>query len=140
VVHCLDRLSRDPTHGVILIQELEKHSVSLEAVMETVDGTELGKLISYIRSFASKLEAGKIKERTLRGKRQRAKEGKIPHGGYACLYGYDYDKVNKIRIVNETETSWVKQMYEWPVKEGLTKSYLIWAIAGTISTPSGIIK
>ena len=61
VIYCLDRLSRDPTHGVIITQELEKHSVTLEAVTETVDSTELGKLISYVRGFASKLEAEKIK-------------------------------------------------------------------------------
>ena len=73
VVFCLDRLSRDPSHGVILIQELDKHRVILEAVTEDVDNTELGKLISYIRGFSSKVEAEKIKERTLRGKRERAK-------------------------------------------------------------------
>ena len=55
VVYCLDRLSRDPTHGVIITQEFEKTQVSLEAVIETVDSSELGKLISYIRGFFSKL-------------------------------------------------------------------------------------
>ena len=40
VVYCLDRLSRDPTHGVILQEELEKHSVTLEAVTETVESTD----------------------------------------------------------------------------------------------------
>lgn len=63
VVYSLDRLSRDPVHGVILMQELEKHNVGLEAVTETVDSTEVGKLITYIRGFAAKLEA----ERTRRG-------------------------------------------------------------------------
>ena len=48
VVYCLDRLSRDPTHGVILTQELEKHGVKLEAATEDVDNTELGKLIIVI--------------------------------------------------------------------------------------------
>ena len=48
-----------------------------------MDDSDLGKLISYIRGFASKLEAEKIKERTLRGKGERAKEGTIPHGGFA---------------------------------------------------------
>ena len=57
LVYCLDRLSRDPTHGVILTQELEKHHIKLEAVTEGVDNSELGKLISYIRGFASKLNA-----------------------------------------------------------------------------------
>ena len=53
VVYSLDRLSRDPTHGVILTQEMEKHGVELEAVSETIESTELGKLINYVRGFAS---------------------------------------------------------------------------------------
>ena len=40
VIYCLDRLSRDPTHGVILTQELERFNVALEAVTETVDSTD----------------------------------------------------------------------------------------------------
>ena len=43
ICHSLDRLSRDPTHGVILTQELEKHDVKLEAVTEDISNTELGK-------------------------------------------------------------------------------------------------
>jgi site-specific DNA recombinase len=123
VVYYLDRLSRDPTHGVILTQELEKHGVKLEAVTETVDSTELGKLITYIRGFASKLEAEKIKERTGRGKRARAKEGKVT-GGFHNTYGYDYIQVAQKnggrRIINESESRWVKQIYQWLINDGLT--------------------
>ena len=46
VVYSLDRFSRDPVHGVILMQELEKHGVSLEAATETVDDSEVGKLVT----------------------------------------------------------------------------------------------
>ena len=96
----------------------------LEAVTETVDSSELGKLISYIRGFASKLEAEKIRERTMRSKRARAKEGRIPNGGFARLYGYDYIKVayenGGRRVINENEAKWVCQMYEWLVKDGLS--------------------
>lgn len=88
VIYCLDRLSRDPTHGVILMQEFESLNIKLEAVTETVDSTELGKLITYIRGFSSKLEAEKIRERTMRGKREYLKRGKIPTGTGAGLYGY----------------------------------------------------
>ena len=123
VVYCLDRLSRDPTHGVILTQELEKHDVTLESVIETVDSSELGKLISYIRGFASKLEAEKIRERTIRGKKARAREGCMVGGGDR-IYGYDYIKVaNKNggrRIINEIEAKWVKQIYQWLVDDGLS--------------------
>ncbi|MFC1893832.1 recombinase family protein, partial [Chloroflexota bacterium] len=114
VVYCLDRLSRDPTHGVILIQELEKHRVTLEAVTEDIDNSELGKLISYIRGFASKLEAEKIRERTMRGKKARAKEGHLPTGGAAKPYGYDYIKdgdKNGRRVINEIEAGWVKKIF-----------------------------
>jgi len=124
VVYCLDRLSRDPTHGVILTQELEKHNVTLEAVTETVDSSELGKLISYIRGFASKLEAEKIKERTSRGRKAKAKLGHIPGGGFARTYGYDYitkrDGNSGRRIINETETKWVRQIFQWLVNDGLS--------------------
>ncbi len=70
MVYCLDRLSRDPTHGVILIQEMEKHDVTLEAVTEDIDDSELGKLISYIHGFSSKLEAEKIRDRTIQTTRK----------------------------------------------------------------------
>ncbi len=128
VVYSLDRLTRDPGHGVILTQETEKHRVALETVTEDVDNSELGKLITYIRGYASKLEAEKIKERTLRGKRAKALEGKIPHGGFARLYGYDYDRTSKKRIVNETEAYWVKQIYEWLVNEGLSANAITYRL------------
>ena len=57
VVYCIDRLTRDPNHGVILAEEFEKFGVTLEAVTETVESTDLGRLINYIRGYASKLEA-----------------------------------------------------------------------------------
>jgi len=125
VVYALDRLSRDPTHGVILTQELEKHSVKLEAVTEDIDSSELGKLISYIRGFASKLEAEKIKERTVRGRIARAKEGRVP-GSFSRTYGYDYIPVSQKnggrRIINEAEAQWVRQMFHWLVDDGMSTS------------------
>lgn len=124
VVYCLDRLSRDPTHGVIITQEMEKHNITLEAVTEDIDNSELGKLINYIRGYASKLEAEKIKERTGRGRKAKAKQGHIPGGGFARTYGYDYVKKHDgntgRRVINETESSWVRKMYQWLVNEGVS--------------------
>jgi len=139
IVYCLDRLSRDPTHGVILTQELEKHGVKLEAVIETVDSSELGKLISYIRGYASKLEAEKIRERTMRGKRARAKEGRIPSGGGTTIYGYDYIKVSQEnggrRVINETEAYWAGQMYDWLINEGLSTNGIVYRLRA-LNAPS----
>jgi site-specific DNA recombinase len=132
VCYSLDRLSRDPVHGVIITQELERHGIALEAVTETVDSTEVGKLITYIRGFASKLEAAKIRERTMRGKRARAREGRIPSGGGTRIYGYDYVKVSQEnggrRVINEIEASWVRQMYNWLINEGLSTNAIVYRL------------
>ena len=124
VCYSLDRLSRDPGHGVIITQELEKHGVKLETVTEDVDNSELGKLISYIRGYASKVEAEKIRELTMRGKKARAKDGRMPMGSGIGLYGYDYMPVSQKgggqRVINEIEAAWVRKMFEWLVDEGLT--------------------
>ena len=142
IVYCLDRLTRDPTHGVMLTQEMEKHNVTLEAVTETVDASELGKLITYVRGFASKLEAAKIRERTMRGKRARAVAGRLPSGTGRRLYGYDYVKGKGIgegvRYVKEDEANWVRQMYAWLVDEGLTINGITRRLRGLgVPTPSG---
>jgi site-specific DNA recombinase len=118
VVYCLDRLSRDPTHGVILTQELEKHGVKLEAVTEDIDNSELGKLISYIRGFAAKVEAEKIRERSMRGKQQRIKSGKLPTGR-GILYGYDYDTEHQINIAND-KLDIVRMAALWIRDEGIS--------------------
>jgi len=128
VIYCLDRLSRNATHGVILRDELDKQRIVLESVTEDIDKTPLGEAITYLRGTFSQIEAEKIKERTLRGKKERAKEGKIPHGGFARLYGYDYDRTSKKRIVNETEAYWVKQIYELLVNEGLSTNAITYRL------------
>jgi len=128
VVYCLDRLSRNATHGVILRDEFDKHHVTLESVTEDIDKTPLGEAITYLRGTFSQIEAEKIRERTLRGKKAKALEGKIPHGGFARLYGYDYDKTSKKRIVNETEAYWVKQIYELLVNERLSTNAITYRL------------
>jgi len=99
VIYCLDRISRDPTHGVILTQEFENYRVSLEAVTEDMDNSELGKLINYIRGFAAKLESEKIKERTTRGIRARVIDKRLPVT-YRQPYGYSWDKETNRLIPN----------------------------------------
>ena len=131
VCYSLDRLSRDPGHGVIITQELEKHGIKLETVTEDVDNSELGKLISYIRGYASKVEAEKIRERTMRGRKARAKEGRFCSGG-AKLYGYDYIKVSQEnggrRVINEVEATWVQQAYQWLVDERLSTNAITYRL------------
>ena len=112
VVYSLDRFSRDPVHGVILMQELEKHQVSLEAVTENVDNSEVGKLIFYIKGYAAKLDAERRRDATGRGKRALLKNGKLPQGTGIGIYGYKWDKETKTRIPLEHEARVVRHIFD----------------------------
>ena len=139
IVYCLDRLSRNATHGVILRDELDKHHVILESVTEDIDKTPLGEAITYLRGTFSQIEAEKIRERTMRGKRARAMEGRMCGGSGTTIYGYDYIKVSQKnggrRIINETEASWVRQMYQWLVNDGLSTNAITYRLRA-LNAPS----
>jgi len=117
IAYCLDRLSRDPVHFIILQEELERAGVALIMVTEDVDSSDMGKLIAHIRGFAAKLEAEKIKERTMRGKRERIKNGKLPTGR-GILYGYSYDKEFGINVAND-KLDIVKMIGQWLIQESI---------------------
>ena len=118
IAYALDRLSRDPVHIIILQDELEKIGVELILVTETLDSSDMGKLITHIKGYAAKLEAEKIRERTMRGKRTRVeKNGKLPTGR-GVLYGYDYDKQNSVNIANNS-LHIVKMIGMWLLEEGI---------------------
>ncbi len=57
VVYCLDRLSRNATHGVVLRDEFDKHHVKLESVTEDIDESTLGQAITYLRGTFAQIEA-----------------------------------------------------------------------------------
>ena len=117
IAYTLDRLSRDPVHFIILQEELERAGVALIMVTEDIDSSDMGRLITHIKGFAAKLEAEKIKERTMRGKRERIKSGKLPTGR-GVLYGYDYDKERSINVANGT-LDIVRMVGKWLIEEGI---------------------
>jgi len=117
VAYTLDRLSRDPVHFIILQEEMERSGVELILVTEDLDNSDLGLLITHIKGYAAKLEAEKIKERTMRGKRERIKNGKLPTGR-GVLYGYDYNRELGINVAND-KLSVVRMVGEWLMEEGI---------------------
>ncbi len=140
IAYTLDRLSRDPVHFIILQEELERAGVTLIMVTEDVDSSDMGKLISHIKGFAAKLEAEKIKERTMRGKRARALAGKLPGNSHAHLYGYSYLPGKGIgegvRYVDKQQADIVRQIYQW-LLEGLSTDAITYKLRGLpIPTPT----
>ena len=118
IAYSLDRLSRDPVHFIILQEEMEKAGVELILITETLDSSDMGKLIGYIKGYAAKLEAEKIRERTMRGKRTRVeKYGKLP-SGRGVLYGYTYDKEKGVNTAN-SYLDIVRMVGTWLLEEGI---------------------
>ena len=118
IAYTLDRISRDPVQLIILQEEMEKAGVELLLVTETLDSSDLGKLITYIKGYAAKLEAQKIRERTMRGKRSRVeKYGKLP-SGRGVLYGYTYDKEKGVNTAN-SYLDIVRMVGMWLLEEGI---------------------
>ena len=131
VAYTLDRLSRDPVHFIILQEEMERSGVELILITEDVDNSDLGLLIAHIKGYAAKLEAEKIKERTMRGKRARALAGKLPANSHAKLYGYSYipgrGLGEGIRYINEEQAAVVRQIYQW-LLEGLSTNSITYRL------------
>jgi site-specific DNA recombinase len=124
VAYTLDRLSRDPVHFIILQEEMKRAGVEIILATESLDNSDMGKLISHIKGYAAKLEVEKIKERTGRGTRTRAELGMLPNGRGGRLYGYLYmqgkGEGRGIRIPNEDEAEVVRRVFSWLLEEGLS--------------------
>jgi site-specific DNA recombinase len=142
VIYSSDRFSRDGYDFLTLIRDCERAGVALLCVTEPLEDGQVGELLSYVRGWASKQEAEKIRERTMRGKKEKARQGKIPAGSHARLYGYNYIKAKYegggVRVVNEDQARWVREMFRWLVEEGLTVSAITYRLRALgLPTPSG---
>jgi site-specific DNA recombinase len=75
-----------------------------------------GQLLGFVRGWASKLEAVKIKERTMRGKLSRAREGRHPGGRTA----YGYKLVNGKQEINPEQAEVVHKIFSWLTEDGMS--------------------
>lgn len=116
IVYSTDRLSRDPVHLLLLVDEFEKAGVRIDFVTEPLDNSLEGQLLGFVRGWASKVEALKIRERTTRGKLSRAKEGKHP-GGRAA---YGYKLVDAKHVIEPKEADVIRMVFDWLAKDGMS--------------------
>ena len=100
-----DRLSRGMYPAAALMEVIEPLAISIEAVEENLDMNYFAML-----SVVGKMELDSIKART-----QTGREGNIKRGNNHSKppFGYDYDKATKQWVENESEASWVHQIFEW---------------------------
>ena len=99
VAYAVDRLSRNQNHIGVLFDEVEQAGAQLQFVTENFEDTATGRFILAARAFIGEVEREKIAERTMRGKAERARSGKIPQGTGKGCYGYTYDRDTGTRTI-----------------------------------------
>ena len=112
VAYAVDRLSRNQNHIGVLFDEIEQAGAKLQFVTERLEDTATGKFILTVRAFIGEVEREKITERSMRGKTERAKSGKIPQGTGKGCYGYRYNQATGNREINEYQAIVVRRMFQ----------------------------
>lgn len=122
-IYDLGRLSRQLSHLLIVIEQLDKYERELVSLHERITGTPEDKFLLQIMGSMHEYERAKITERFRRGKMYKARSGKIV--GYNAPYGYRYDKEAGDFNIYEPEAVVVRQLFAWVADEGLSTYALI---------------
>ncbi len=111
LVYKLDRLSRSQKDTLYLIEDVFlKKDISFVSMQESFDtSTPFGRAMVGILSVFAQLERENIRERSMLGKEERAKEGLW--GGGIDPFGYDYIK-DKDKLVPNANAELIKKAYE----------------------------
>ena len=112
VAYAVDRLSRNQNHIGVLFDDFERAAARMEFVTERFEDTAVGRFILAARAFIADVEREKIAERTMRGKAERARSGRIPQGTGAGCFGYTYNRSTGHREVEAFQAAAVRQIFE----------------------------
>ena len=112
LAHTLDRLSRNQNHVGVLLDEAEQADVKLDFAIEDFEDTAMGKFILAARAFMAETEREKIVERTVRGKKERARSGRLPQATGKGCYGYTYVPATGQRELNPKQAPIVVRIFE----------------------------
>src|SRR5918995_2578610 len=131
-----DRIAREPIHRALLDDEFEGRVTRLLALDDWGDGTHEGELLKYLKGWVSKGERLKVAERTRRGKRQKAREGKVvAPRKVAC--GFKLNNTRDGYEVDEEKMEVVRRVFR-EVAGGASLNAVKRALeADKIATPSG---
>jgi site-specific DNA recombinase len=137
IVYDPDRLARSPILQAVAEMEFDRQKVSLHYVTEPSADSPEAQLVRYIKGYAAQIERLQIRERTMRGRKERALRGMLPTGG-GGLYGYRYNRETGRREIDEDEAVIVRMIYRWVVEEDASLFKIIWRLREMgIPSPGG---
>jgi len=116
LIHDPDRLARRLSHQLILTEEFERAGVEVEFVTVSKDASPEGRLLLQVKGVIAEYEREKIRERTGRGRKEKARRGLVVTGPYP--YGYRPDPANPGQLViHDEEAEVVRTAYRWLVED-----------------------
>jgi site-specific DNA recombinase len=104
-----DRFARKLTWQLIVAEEIEKAGVRLEFVNFEWKKTSDGRLFFQLRGAIAEYERDKIRQRTMDGRRAKARRGKLPAAFEP--YGYRYDRASASLHIEGREAEIVRRMF-----------------------------
>src|SRR3954467_12228474 len=119
-VHSPDRLARNYAHQFVLMEELLKTGVGVVFLNHPIGDSAEEKLLLQMQGMIAEYERAKILERSRRGKRHAAQQGRVSALGRAP-YGYRY-LTKKLHgearyEINAAEAEVVRQIFHWVGQE-----------------------
>lgn len=115
---CLDpdRLSRKLMNQLLITEEFDRRGAELVFVSGEYARTPEGQLFYSMRGAIAEFEKAKINERMSRGRKEKARQGKVLRDFQ--IYGYNYDKKSEQMVVNEEEAAVVRLIFDLFTKPG----------------------
>jgi site-specific DNA recombinase len=116
-VHCPDRFARNYAYQVLLLDELTQRGVEVIFLNRPLGQTPEDQLLLQVQGVIAEYERAKFLERSRRGKRHAAQQGRV---GILCHAPYGYHYVNKQEGGGEArfeivfdEARVVRQVFNW---------------------------
>src|SRR5262249_42296458 len=112
LAHSSDRLSRELGHLLLIIDEVRRSGARIEYVSHTPDESPEGDLREHMVGAMAQFERAKIKERTSRGRREKARRGIVPAGPDPYGYRRDASGLGGV-VVDEQAADVVQRIFAW---------------------------
>jgi site-specific DNA recombinase len=116
LAHAADRIARELVHLLLITDEVRRAGARLEYATHKPEDTAEGEFREQILGAVAQLERAKIKERTIRGRTEKARRGLVPSGPVPFGYRRDPQGPGGYAI-DEASAAIVRQIHGWYVED-----------------------
>jgi site-specific DNA recombinase len=113
LVHAPDRLARTLVQQLVLLEEFKRAGARVEFLRTPAEDTAEGRLVN-VSGVIAEFEREKIRERTLRGKREKARRGLVVAPGHSP-FGYKPEQGRL--VIDERQAAVVREIYRLLIDE-----------------------